>query len=57
METQQILINANSVKTKLALLSTQEKNKALFSMADSLINNTEKILIKNKILLIILKKI
>lgn len=49
METQQILINANSVKTKLALLSTQEKNKALFSMADSLINNTEKILNANKV--------
>jgi len=46
--TQEILREAKKVKTKLASLSTEEKNNALLKMADALVENTEEILTANK---------
>lgn len=46
--TKEILIEAKKVKTLLASLSTEEKNKALLKMADALIENADEILIANK---------
>ncbi len=46
--TQEILIEAKKVKTKLASLSTEEKNNALLKMADALIENADEILTANK---------
>ena len=41
--TQEILREAKKVKTKLASLSTEEKNNALLKMADALIENADEI--------------
>lgn len=49
MTTQEILTQANRVKTVLSSLSTEEKNKALAEMANAIEENTEKILSANKI--------
>ncbi len=46
--TKEILIEAKKVKTKLASLNTEEKNKALLAMADALIENVDEILTANK---------
>ena len=46
--TQEILREAKKVKTKLASLSTEEKNNALLKMADALIENADEILTANK---------
>ena len=46
--TKEILIEAKKVKTRLASLSTEEKNNALLKMADALIENTDEILTANK---------
>ena len=46
--TKEILIEAKKVKTKLASLNTEEKNKALLFMADALIENSDEILTANK---------
>lgn len=46
--TKEILIEAKKVKTRLASLNTEEKNKALLFMADALIENADEILIANK---------
>lgn len=46
--TKEILIEAKKVKTKLASLNTEEKNQALFFMADALIENADEILTANK---------
>ncbi len=46
--TKEILIEAKKVKTKLASLNTEEKNKALLAMADALIENADEILTANK---------
>ncbi len=46
--TKEILIEAKKVKTRLASLNTEEKNKALLFMADALIENTDEILTANK---------
>ncbi len=46
--TKEILIEAKKVKTKLASLNTEEKNKALLAMADALIENSDAILTANK---------
>ena len=48
MTTIEILNRANNAKTKLAQLDTETKNKALLAMADSLIENTNDILLANK---------
>ena len=48
MTTTEILNRANNAKTKLAQLDTETKNKALLAMADSLIENTNDILLANK---------
>lgn len=48
MKTLEILENARSAKKAAMLLSTQEKNEALYSMAESLIKNTDKILSANE---------
>ncbi len=45
--TSEILKNAKLAATKLATFSSEEKNKALFAMAQSLIDNKEKILAAN----------
>lgn len=49
MTTKEILENAKIAKKQIALLSKNEKNKLLFNMANSLIENTESILEANKI--------
>lgn len=49
MTTKEILENAKIAKKQIALLSTKEKNKLLFNMANSLIENTKSILDANKI--------
>ena len=49
MTTREILKNAKIAKKQIALLSKNEKNKLLFNMANSLIENTESILEANKI--------
>ncbi|MBQ2746133.1 MAG: glutamate-5-semialdehyde dehydrogenase [Clostridia bacterium] len=49
MTTREILENAKIAKKQIALLSKNEKNKLLFNMANSLIENTESILEANKI--------
>lgn len=46
--TKDILIEAKKVKTRLASLNTEEKNKALLFMADALIENADEILTANK---------
>lgn len=46
--TKEILIEAKKVKTRLASLNTEEKNKALLFMADALIENADEILTANK---------
>jgi len=46
--TKEILTEAKKVKTRLASLSTEEKNNALLKMADALIENTDEILTANK---------
>lgn len=46
--TKDILIQAKKVKTRLASLNTEEKNKALLFMADALIENADEILTANK---------
>ena len=46
--TKDILIEAKQVKTRLASLNTEEKNKALLFMADALIENADEILTANK---------
>ncbi|MBQ6936500.1 MAG: gamma-glutamyl-phosphate reductase, partial [Clostridia bacterium] len=46
--TKEILIEAKKVKTRLASLNTEEKNKALLAMADALIENSDAILTANK---------
>ena len=46
--TKDILIQAKKVKTCLASLNTEEKNKALLFMADALIENADEILTANK---------
>ncbi len=46
--TKEILIEAKKVKTRLASLNTEEKNKALLAMADALIENADEILTANK---------
>ncbi len=46
--TKEILIEAKKVKTCLASLNTEEKNKALLFMADALIENADEILTANK---------
>ncbi|MBE6751877.1 MAG: glutamate-5-semialdehyde dehydrogenase [Ruminococcaceae bacterium] len=48
MTTKEILIEAKKVKTRLASLNTEEKNKALLFMADALIENADEILTANK---------
>ena len=48
MTTIEILNRANNAKTKLAQLDTETKNEALLAMADSLIENTNDILLANK---------
>ena len=48
MTTTEILNRANNAKTKLAQLDTETKNKTLLVMADSLIENTNDILLANK---------
>lgn len=47
MTTKEILEKAKAAKSALASLSAEEKNKALFAMADALIANKEKILAAN----------
>lgn len=49
MTTKEILENAKIAKKQIALLSKNEKNKLLFNMANSLIENTKSILEANKI--------
>ena len=44
-----LLTAARTAKTQVALLTTEQKNNALLQMADSLIENTQKILDANKI--------
>ncbi len=48
MTTNELLLKALSAKSRLSLLSTEEKNCALALMADSLVASTEKILSANK---------
>lgn len=48
MTTKEILQRAKAAKAELALLSTEEKNKALASMADAILEDTEKILKANR---------
>ena len=48
MTTLEILENAKGAKLQAMLLDTEKKNKALLSMADKLIEHTEKILEANK---------
>ncbi len=48
MTTLDILKKAKEAKIKIIGLSSEEKNKALISMADSLIKNSENILVANK---------
>lgn len=48
MTTKEILVLANSVKEKLANLSTDDKNRALKAMADALLDDKDKILEENK---------
>ncbi len=47
MTTREILLQANSVKTKAALLSSGQKNAALLAMADELISSADEILAAN----------
>jgi len=49
MTTKQLLENAKKAKLSAMLLDTETKNKALFKMADKLIENTEKILAANDV--------
>ncbi len=49
LTTEQILNKAKSVKGKIAVLKTDEKNNLLFSMADALVSATDEILKANKI--------
>ncbi len=48
MTVREVLEGAREASGKLALLSTEEKNRALLSMADALETNTEKILVANQ---------
>ena len=48
MTTLEILKQAKAASPKLALLSKEEKNKALLAMADSLVAHTEEILLANE---------
>ena len=48
MTTSEILYQAKKAKKALALLGTEEKNKALFAMADSIAASSDDILLKNR---------
>ncbi len=48
MTVREVLLEAREAASKLALLSTEEKNRALLAMADALEANVEKILIANQ---------
>lgn len=48
MTTQEILIKAVAARKELAVLTAEEKNKALLAMADCLVDATEKILSANQ---------
>ncbi len=48
MTTQEILIKAVAARKELAVLTAEEKNKALLAMADCLVNATEEILSANQ---------
>ena len=47
MTTSEILQTAKKVKSSLAILSTEEKNRALYAMADALLASSDKILAEN----------
>ena len=47
MTTQELLIKAKKAKSQLAMVSVENINKALLSMADSLVENTDAILAEN----------
>lgn len=48
MTTQELLIKAKNAKSQLSMVSVEEINKGLFSMADSLMENTDTILAENR---------
>ena len=49
MTTYEILNNAKKAKEEITLIGVEQINKGLLSMADSLVENTEEILLENKI--------
>lgn len=48
MTTQELLKQAKSAATQMALLTTQQKNNALLAMADALLRNSDEILAANR---------
>ena len=48
MTVKEVLLGAREAASRLALLSTEEKNRALLAMADALETNIEKILRANR---------
>ena len=48
MTTQELLIKAKAAKSELGMVTPEKINEALFAMADSLIENTDKILKENE---------